>query len=204
MLYLLILQSIISALVFSLRRPGHISNYILSLWFVVNGLNFVGVLIPGGLSSYIKVGYLPFLFLNGPVFYFYVMSLINIDFKFRWKHSLHLLPFVFVSIYRLLTISESVNPAVFYQLGMPLKYLIIYTLICLSVIIYLIVIFALLLQHKKNIANYFSNKSQRFTLDWVIAVLIIISVSNIFEYFAPLLPGLQNLGGNSVFWFNHF
>ncbi len=87
---------------------------------------------------------------------------------------------------------------------MPVKYLIIYSLICLSVIIYLAVIFVLLLRHKKNIANYFSNKSQRFTLDWVIVVLIIIAISNIFEYFAPLLPVLQNPGGDSVFWFNQF
>lgn len=204
MLYLLTLQSLISALVFSLRRPRHISNNILSLWFIINALNFLGILIPGGLSSYIKIGYLPFLFLNGPVFLFYVLSLINIDFKFRWIHTLHLLPFIFVSIYRLITISESVNPSFFYKVEMPIKYLVIYTLICLSVIIYLFVIFVLLLRHKKNIVNYFSNKSRRFTLDWVIAILIIISISNIFEYFAPLLPGLQNLGGDSAFWFNQF
>jgi len=204
MLYLLTIQSLISALVFSFRRPRHISNYILSFWFIINALNFVGILIPGGLSSYIKIGYLPFLFLNGPVFLFYVLSLIRIDFRFEWKHALHLLPFLFVSIYRLIRISESVNPAVFYKVEMPLKYLIIYSSICLSVIIYLAVILFLLLRHKKNIANYFSRKSQSFTLDWVIAVLIIIAASNIFEYFAPLLPGFQNLGNDSVFWFNQF
>jgi AraC-like DNA-binding protein len=204
MLYLLTLQSLIAALVFSLRKPRHISNYILSFWFIINALNFIGILIPGGLSSYIKIGYLPFLFLNGPVFLFYVLSQIKIDFRFRRIHALHLLPFLFVSIYRLITISESVQPSFFYKAEMPLKHLIIYSLICLSVIIYLAVIFVLLLRHKKNIANYFSSKSRRFTLDWVIVVLIIFAVSNILEYFAPLVPGLQNLGGDSTFWFNQF
>jgi len=204
MLYLLTLQSLISALVFLLRRPRHISNSILSLWFIINALNFIGILVPGGLSSYIKIGYLPFLFLNGPVFFFYVLSLINIDFKFKWTHALHLIPFLVVSIYRLISISESVRPSFFYKVEMPLKYFILYALICLSVLIYLVVVFILLLRHKHNIANYFSSKSQRFTLDWVIVLMIIIAVSNVFEYFAPLLPGLQSVGGNSEFWFNQF
>ena len=87
---------------------------------------------------------------------------------------------------------------------MPLKFFVIYALICSSIIVYLVVIFILLLRHKKNISNYFSNKSHRFTLDWVIVVIIIITLSNIIGYFGPLIPGLQNLGGNSVFWFNQF
>ncbi len=202
MLLLLTLQSLIAALVFSLRRPKHISNYILVLWFLVNALNFVGILVPGGLSSYVKIGYLPFLFLNGPVFYFYVKSLIRIDFNFKWIHILHLLPFVFVSVYRLITISESVHPSSFYQLQMPLKYLIIYACISLSILIYLVVIFVLLNKHKKNIKNYFSVKSRRFTLDWVSVVMIVFAVSSVFEYWAPLLPATQILEEDKVFWFN--
>ncbi len=204
MLLLLTFQSLIAAMAFSLRRPRHISNYILTLWFLVNALNFVGILVPGGLSSYIKIGYLPFLFLNGPVFYFYVNSLIRIDFKFKWIHILHLLPFVFVSVYRLITISESVHPSSFYQVQMPLKYLIIYAFISLSILIYVVAIFVLLNKHKKNIKNYFSVKSQRFTLDWVNVVMIVFAVSSALEYWAPLLPATQNLVADKVFWFNQF
>jgi len=205
MLYLLTLQSLISALVFLLRRPKHTSNYLLSIWFLISALGFVGLFVPGGLAPYIKIGYLPFLFLNGPVFFFYVHSQIKIDFKFKWLHTLHLLPFLLVCVYRLIVVSESVKPSSFYTLGMPLKYLVIYTSICLSVVIYLVVVFVLLVRHKNNITHYFSTKSQRLTLDWVIVVLVIFAISNVFQYFAPLLPGLQNLDGNSAaFLFNHF
>ncbi len=204
MLYLLTLQSLIGALVFLVRRPHHVSNYILSVWFVINALNFVGLLIPGGLSSYIKIGYMPFLFLNGPLFLFYVLSLIQINFRFQWKHALHLFPFVFVSIYRLISISESVQPSSFYEVQMPLRYLIIYVLLSLSVGVYLVIIFVLLNRHKNNIKNYFASKSQRFTLDWVNVVLLVFAVSSVFEFWAPLLPLGQVLAADKVFWFNQF
>jgi len=204
MLYLLTLQSIISALVFSLRRPRHVSNYLLSLWFAINALSFIGLLIPGGLVSFIKIGYLPFLFLNGPIFMFYVRSQIDIDFRFKWSHALNLLPFFFISVYRLISISESVKTTSFYNPGMPLKYLIIYTLICASVIIYLTVIFILLIRHNRNIKNYFSSKSQRLTLNWVVIIMIIIAVSNIFQYFVPLFYNFLQIGVDLGFWFNQF
>lgn len=203
MLYLLTLQSIISAFVFVFRTPKHISNYILAIWFIINAMGFVNFLIPQGLASYIEIGYIPFLFLNGPILFFYVKSLITINFRFKWKHALHLIPFFLLCIYRLATFDLSENPTFYYVNPMPLKYLILYFFITSSLIIYLTAIFVLVTLHRRNIGNYFSNVSQRQTLTWVNIVMNIIAISYIIKYFAPLMPELL-LGTNTVFWYNQF
>lgn len=202
MLLLLLIQSLISVLVFLVRRPAHPSNYILAAWFGINGLNFSGMMIPEGLSTYLKIGFLPFLFLNGPIFYFYVKSLIDIRFRFQLKDSLHLLPFLFVSIYRLVTLNESVNPADFYSIDMPVRYLVVYTLISLSIVVYLMLILMLHRKHKQNLSNYFSTSSHTLSLDRVVLVIVLFACSSILEFFAPLIPVFHSNEANAVFWFN--
>ena len=204
MLYLLLFQSLISAGLFLLKQPKHPSNRLLAGWFAINSLNFLGMLLPEGLTTYLVIGYLPFLFLNGPLFYFYVKSLTTIDFRFKTTDLLHLLPFVFVSVYRLVSISESVSPAGFYHLGMPPRYLLIYSLISLSVLTYLALVILLWRNHKRNLRNYFSTSSRRTTLDWVVVMIVLFALSIIAEFFAPLIPGLSTHAETSIFWFNQF
>lgn len=204
MLYLLFFQSLISAGLFLLKSPKHPSNLLLAGWFVVNSLNFLGMLLPDGLTSYIIIGYLPFLFLNGPIFYFYVKSLATVDFRFKKTDLFHLVPFVFVSIYRLVSITESVSPASFYHLGMPPRYLLIYSLISLSVLTYLVLVILLWRKHKNNLRNYFSSSSRKRTLDSVVVMIVLFALSIIAEFFAPLIPGLSTHAETSIFWFNQF
>lgn len=204
MLILFLAQSLISALVFFLRRPFHISNIFLAIWFLINALNFAGLMIPNGLTTYIKIGYLPFLFLNGPLLYLYIQSLIKINFKLKISFLLHLLPFVFISIYRLFNITWSVNPSSFYEVNMPLNYLIIYILISISILGYLTAIFISWVKHRKNLFNYFANTSQSRTLTHIIIILSLFAISSIFEFFAPLLPWFNSQQTDSVFWFNQF
>ena len=84
MLYLVIIQSILSALVFVFLKAKHPSNYMIALWFCINALNFMGLLMPGILNDYIGIGFLPFILLIGPIFFFYILSLVKIDFRFKW------------------------------------------------------------------------------------------------------------------------
>ncbi len=200
MLYLATIQSILSALLFLLKKPNHLSNKLLSLWFIINTLNFVGSLLPQGLVSYIKIGYVPFLYLIGPLFYFYVQSQIHIEFKLKWKHLLHLIPFALMSASRLLYFKGSFAPSFYYEGKLQLNYFLVYATITLSILGYLGVIFVLWSRHRKNVKNYFSNTSQKIMLDWVAIMVSTASISYLLLLFAPLFLKTNN----SVFWFNQF
>ncbi|RCW30356.1 AraC family transcriptional regulator [Marinilabilia salmonicolor] len=204
MLQLVTIQFLLSALVFVFFKPGHPSNRLLALWYCINVLNFIGFIIPGDLTEIIGIGYLPFLFLNGPIFFFYIQSIIKIEFRFKWIHSLHLIPFVLFSLSRFLIYNESFAPSFYYGAQMPYRILLVYISISVSITGYLVAIFFMLIKHRKEIKNYFSFTSREITLDWFLIVITIISISYILLIFIPLFDFIPISPGKKVFWFNQF
>jgi AraC-like DNA-binding protein len=82
------------------KRKIKISLFIVLI--ISSAIVFLGTL---GFSG--KIRYFPHLlridspvhFLLGPVLYFYVLSSLKVDLKFRWLHLLHLVPFILNTIY---------------------------------------------------------------------------------------------------------
>ena len=204
MIYLVIVESILSVFVFLFLKPNHLANRIIAVWFVINALNFVGFLVPEGLTTYLKIGFIPFLLLNGPIFYFYVLSSIRINFKFKWIHSIHLAPFFLFSFLRLFIYRESISPGFYFGAHMSFRVFIVYASIAASIAGYLVAVFVLLFQHKRNLKNYFSSTSKKITLDWVYFMMTVISVSYIFLFFIPLLGEASMDSEKHIFWFNQF
>jgi len=204
MLYLIFIQSILSAFVFFFLKEKHISNTIMALWFCINVLNFIGLLIPGSLNDYIGIGFLPFLFLIGPLFFFYILSLVKIDFRFKWLHILHVVPFFILSLSRFFIYTESFAPSFYFSGHMSMKYMIIYILISISISVYMIAIYVMLVQHRKNIKNYFSSTPNEIKLDWVFVILSLISLSYIFLLYVPLIDLFSLSIEKKIFWFDQF
>jgi AraC-like DNA-binding protein len=204
MLYLVITQSILSALVFVFLKTKHPSNYMIALWFCINALNFTGLLLPGILNDYIGIGFLPFLFLIGPIFFFYILSLVKIDFRFKWLDILHIVPFLILSLSRFFIYRESFAPTFYFGGHMSMKYLSIYILISISITAYLIAIYVMLIKHRRNIKNYFSSTPNEIKLDWVFVIMSLISLSYIFLFYVPLLDVFSLSIENKTFWFTQF
>lgn len=204
MLYLIIIQSVLSALVFVFLKEKHPSNNTIALWFCINVLNFIGLLIPGSLTDYIGIGFLPFLFLIGPIFFFYILSLVKIDFRFKWLDILHIVPFFIVSLSRFFIYTESFAPSFYFSGHMSKKYMIIYILISISITVYMIAIYAMLVQHRRNIKNYFSSTPNEIKLDWVFVIMSLISLSYIFMIYVPLLDVFSLSIEKKIFWFDQF
>lgn len=204
MLYLVIIQSILSALVFVFLKAKHPSNYIIALWFCINALNFMGLLMPGILNDYIGIGFLPFLFLIGPIFFFYILSLVKIDFRFKWLDILHIVPFFILSLSRFFIYKESFAPTFYFGGHMSMKYLSIYILISISITVYLIAIYIMLIKHRRNIKNYFSSTPNEIKLDWVFVIMSLISLSYIFLFYVPLLDVFSLSIEKKTFWFTQF
>lgn len=77
------------------------SNIILGLYFISQILGiFETFYIYLSANSY-KVAFTnyPVLFTWVPLFYFYIVALLNGDFRLQWKHAIHFIPFVIVFIY---------------------------------------------------------------------------------------------------------
>lgn len=204
MLYLVIIQSILSAFVFVFLKAKHLSNYIIALWFCINALNFMGLLMPGSLNDYIGIGFLPFLFLIGPIFFFYILSFVKIDFRFKWLDILHIVPFLTLGLSRFFIYKESFAPSFYFGGHMSIKFLSIYILISISITAYLIAIYVVLVKHRRNIKNYFSSTPNEIKLDWVFVIMSLISLSYIFLFYVPLLDVFSLSIEMKTFWFNQF
>ncbi|MEQ8927118.1 MAG: helix-turn-helix domain-containing protein [Fulvivirga sp.] len=204
MLYLGLVQSLVSGLVFLLKKPKHASNYILAFWFLILSYFFLGYIIPEGLYTYTKIGFAPFFMLFGPIFYFYVQSLIKIDFYFKWKYLLHGLPFVLISILRIIYLPHSLNAESFSGEA-PYPFIIgILFVFVISILSYWLATLVLVIRHQKNMLNYFSNKSNRHSLTWVLVFMLVVLVSNILFFSVPLFSGLLQNPETANYWFTQF
>lgn len=204
MLYLGLAQSLISTVFFLFRKPRHISNEILSGWFFTITLFFLGLLLPKGLTYYIKIGFVPFLGLSGPIFYFYVKSMVEPHFAFKKKDVFHLLPFLLLSIVRVIVLPESVTTNLYVQEGYQFIFLFIIILIGSATLIYWLATFRLVLQHQKNVLDFFSNRPEEKSLKWVIPFMFCVLLSNLLFFLTPRLNVFFTSIDSSTFWLQHF
>jgi len=204
MLYLGLAQSLISTLFFLWRKPSHVSNVILSVWFFTITLFFLGIIIPEGLTTYIKIGFVPFLALSGPIFYFYVKSLVESHFSFRKRDLFHLLPFLFLSLLRVIFLPESVTTSLYGNNSYQFVFLVFIILIGSITLLYWFATFRSVLQHQKNILEFFSNKSDNKSLKWVLPFMLCVLLSNLLFFLTPRFQIFFPSVENTVFWLQHF
>lgn len=204
MLILGLIQSFCSAVVFWFREPRHPANRILAFWFVIFSLLFIGFLLPGGLVAYTKIGFIPFFMLSGPVLYFYVRSLIELDFRFQLRDARHLIPFVAVAIFRLIYFPESISAETFE--GREIKSVVwgVIMMIVVSIVLYWIATVLLLLRHRKNILNFFSDRSEKRTLNWVPLFMLATLISHVLFFSGNFLTGLFSSLAAMNFWLQQF
>lgn len=168
------IQALFGLLVFVTKRAKHLSFTLLSIWLAVIAVFQGAQLLPFEVVDYFKPGIFPIMFLFGPLLYFYVASLSIENFKLQKKHLLHLLPLLAVSIHRSTTNALSITASANLSESQSLIYnKIYYVLLIVSLLVYWIFSVKLILNHRKNIPYYFSNYTQRNTLNWLIFVVLI-------------------------------
>ncbi len=145
-------------------KPKALPNFILVIWLFLFLFNVIGFFV-------LDTGVFPFhgwknnllqfsdalVFLHGPLFLLYTITLTRPIFRFHWYYFVHLLPFAIVLTLMLFGSYYSESPYV------PL----IETLLkIISLLIYIIPVYLQLLKHRKNVKNIFSNANQKY-LDWL-------------------------------------
>jgi AraC-like DNA-binding protein len=73
------------------------SNIMLAVYFITQIIGLLDVII-GYSHNLMQFGiiFYPVIFTWGPAFYLFIISLINVEFRFKWKHTFHLIPFLIV------------------------------------------------------------------------------------------------------------
>ncbi len=199
-------QSLFGTLLFITKRPRHLSFRLLAVWLFVNAVFLGAELLPFEVVDYFKPGIFPFLFLLGPLLYFYISSLAIENFQLKAKHLFHIAPLILVGIHRLTTHPISFSSS--FSLGeksLSFHNRIYYFLLLLSLFTYCFFAIRIILNHREKIPYYFSNYTRKNTLNWLIFVVIVFVllfladfilslVFNIFDIrFVPIFPLTTNL-----------
>jgi AraC-like DNA-binding protein len=201
---LIITQSIVAMLFFLWTKPNHISSKILAMWFFINALKFLRIVLPDGLILNLDIGYVPFLYLVAPIFLFYVRSLIEKDFKLKKRDAFHLILFFFIAISRFFYFSDTLNSNRYFEERISMEYGFIYWGASIQLLCYIVLIFNLLLKHRKNLKNQFATKSEKHTLNWVVAMMVFVFFSQLIllspAFFQDFFLSTKVL----FLWFNEF
>lgn len=167
-------QSLFGILIFISKRPRHLSFVFLIIWLFIIAAFLGARLLPFQVTDYFKPGIFPLLLLFGPLLFLYVNSLSVENFTLKTSMLLHLVPLIMVGIHRTIVnpvpIGGPINPA---GNEMYIYNKIYYSLIVLSMLTYWIFSVKLILIHRKNIPNHFSNYTSKNSLGWLISVLTI-------------------------------
>ncbi|TNF41653.1 MAG: AraC family transcriptional regulator [Bacteroidetes bacterium] len=183
-----LVQAIFGIIIFISKRPRHLSFIFLCIWLGVIAVFQGARLLPFQVIDYFKPGIFPLLFLYGPLLYLYVSSLAVENFRLKKSQLLHLLPLIAISLHRSavgpVPIGSSSNGAgsapVFYNN-------LYYGLMVLSMLLYWFFSLKLILKHRKNIPNHFSNYTAKNSLGWLVSVLTLFLVLFIADFSLSLI-----------------
>jgi len=99
---IIIFQLTIFSIFLFVKRPAKLSNYLLGIQLIsqaggiLNGFCFIQYeYFYNDFPDVFFIG-LPFMFLWGPTFYLYVKSAAYSDFKFKYRHIIHFIPFLII------------------------------------------------------------------------------------------------------------
>ncbi|MGB5509974.1 MAG: AraC family transcriptional regulator, partial [Robiginitalea sp.] len=148
----------------SLKSENRISNILISLFLIIRAID-AGTVLSNQFIMLRHPGYglllNTLLFLSPPILYFYIRSVTQADFKLKWKHLWHTLPFVIAILVliprfyladydkkiEILTASD----------GLILEFKLVYLLLHVQITVYIIACYIVILRSKKLLLENYSN-----------------------------------------------
>jgi AraC-like DNA-binding protein len=190
-----LIQSLFGILLFVSKRPWHLSFTFITIWLGVIAVYQSARLLPFQVIDYFKPGIFPLLFLYGPLLYLYVSSLALENFRLKKSQLLHLLPLIAIAVHRSIVgpvpIGSSTNSAGAVSVVYNNIY---YGLMVLSMLVYWFFSLKLIISHRKNIPNHFSNYSAKNSLGWLVSVLTLFLVLFITDFSISLIDRVFDSG----------
>jgi AraC-like DNA-binding protein len=173
-------QSLFAALLIGTKRDNSVSDKILSGWLSLLAIEFLTVIIDYRIFNKPLLSN-SFLLFN-PAFYLYVKSLTKRDFRLKWIHLLHLLPYTAfeISVY---VIREPLSLDSFFGSSGNLIFRIFFVVVALfSWLVYNAGSAVMVDQHRKNLKNEFSSIDSRNRINWILFIVIMYTSSCIIVF----------------------
>ena len=183
----------------SLKSKNRISNILISLFLIIRAIDAGTVL-----SNQFIILYHPgfglllntLLFLSPPILYFYIRSVTQADFKLKWKHLWHTLPFVIAILVliprfyladydkkiEILTASD----------GLILEFKLVYLLLHVQITVYIIACYIVILRSKKLLLENYSNGNVNY-YNWLFTFITLVALETVVSTFKNffLINGLE-------------
>ena len=181
---LLVFVSLLFAVfLLTLKTENRTSNILLGLFLIINaqdsGAQFVGYYI---YPQYPAFGMLinSTLFIQMPLLYLYILSVIYSDFKLKPKHLLHLIPFILLNVvliprYYGVDFDEKMIYLEKSRFERMAEIKFSYVLLHLQIVGYLIVSFIAVKRYKNLLLENYSNASL-FNYKWLFTFLVIFAI----------------------------
>jgi AraC-like DNA-binding protein len=155
------------------RKTGKQNQRLLAAFLLANFLLLVQFELFSQIRL-IRIGVTPFYFLLAPLLYLYVQSLLVRSFELKRVHLIHLAPFVFVFAYAVFFMALRLNPnhgSVDYRRMVHVESDISYLFLNIQIAWYLVRIFVMFYQYRKEIRNHFA-EVRHISLTWLLFILM--------------------------------
>ncbi|UAM97856.1 helix-turn-helix domain-containing protein [Polaribacter litorisediminis] len=178
--------------IFSVESTNKFSNKIFAVYLTLSAFEFTAWSLFIDMTSNILTFKSQLSYLLMPVLYLYILSVCYSDFKLRWKHLWHILPYVIgnlVMIPRFYLSNSSEKLALFENYNEQFEIIFLHFSLHIQFAIYIIMGFIVLKRAKKIfVENYSSGTIE--TYNWLFQFLLFIGVlyslaliKNLFKYF---------------------
>lgn len=178
-----------TAFLISSKSKNYISNVLISIFLILNALNssgsFLGIFVYPSFPGFGLFISTTASFLQAPVLYLYILSIIYSDFKLKKKDLLHLLPFLVVLILFIPSYySQDFNakqqyrrePMSLDRLDLNLSYIILN----LQALFYIIMSFRAINKYKQLLLENYSN-ANKFNYRWMLRLISIYAIIAVLE-----------------------
>ena len=188
---------LLSVFLFSVRRGKSRSNRLLALFFLLLAINLMdGLLVYYGFyEKFPALAHLEdgFVFLIGPVLYFYTRSVVYRSFEWKTRDALHLLPFIaftagFQIYYHLQTPDyQALIQSAIQQQNLPPGFYYSIVLVYAHVGSYLYSAYREIIFYRQQLQQRFSQLQKR-NLDWLMFMILSVAVMLTISLVYSLLP----------------
>ena len=173
----------------SLKSKNRSSNLLISFFLIISAIDSGSVLSAQFIfPHYPGFGLLmnTLLFLSPPLLYFYICSVTYEDFKLKWMHLWHILPFV-VAILLLtpryyLADFETKIDILMEKNGLIVEFKIVYLLLHVQITAYIIACYIVILRSKKLLMENYSNGNVNY-YNWLITLITLIAIEIVVSTF---------------------
>jgi len=164
----------------TVKTENKLANHLFALFFILSAIDLSGFFMYMYTENHrnLEIFRSTFCLLGMPSFYLYVLAVCYSDFRLKWKHTIHLLPFIVVNVLFIPRIYKSIEEGNFIgPLNQMSEIYFIQILIEFQYIFYIVSVFLILKKYKEIYLENYTNPSVS-TYKWLFQMTCVFLVAH--------------------------